>query len=301
MSDKIEIPKTEDTPAYYFNAPPAVPFLTDSRVEQMEEENQMAEVDTTMLSGQHADIRREAAEHASDIRREGADHTSDIRFNLAERAGDIRREGAEHTNEIIKEGLKESFNIRGDVKDSRFGIVAEIDRQADRLDNQATSFYIAAQTNASVAARDLATLTALTEANATAMRNEIALNVEKVGAASALQAEKIGSAVALGQSLLARDIWMDGDKTRSLINDLKYHDLNRSLVERNAELVEERHGRRHWRHAAEQNQYAGQYAQLQSQIQAFQSQLQETRQGMVNFGTMSGQSGQQTSTSNNVR
>jgi hypothetical protein len=41
----------------------------------------MAEVDTNMLQKEHADIRREAAEH-----------TADIRFNLAERAGDIRRE-----------------------------------------------------------------------------------------------------------------------------------------------------------------------------------------------------------------
>jgi hypothetical protein len=43
----------------------------------------------------------------------------------------------------------------------------------------------------------------------------------------------------------------------------------------------------------------GQFAAISSQLQAFQSQLQETRQGMVNFGTMAGVG--QTSTSNNVR
>jgi hypothetical protein len=74
----------------------------------------MAEVDTNMLSNQHSDIRREAAEH---------------------------------TNEIVKEGLKESFNIRGDVKDSRYDIasrveagvartIADVDRNADRLDTR---------------------------------------------------------------------------------------------------------------------------------------------------------------------
>jgi hypothetical protein len=260
-------------------------------------ENIMAEVDTAMLAGQHADIRREAAEHASDIR-----------FNVAERAGDIRREGAEHTNEIIKEGLKESFNIRGDVKDTRHDVINEVDRQGDRVTNQAAQFYIAGQQNATEAARDLASMRTLTEANATAMRSEIALNVEKTAAASALAAEKIASAVALGQSMLSKEIFHDGQKTRDLINDLKYHDLNRGLVERNTALVAAEDNHRHYRDRwmdgrfdQNQAQFAGQWAQLQSQIQAFQSQLQETRQGMVNFGTMAGNAGQQTSTSNNVR
>lgn len=87
----------------------------------------------------------------------------------------------------------------------------------------------------------------------------------------------------------------DGEKTRALINNLKEQDLNRMLVERNAELVEALAERRHWRHYADQ----GQWQSLASQLQAFQSQLQETRQGMVNFGTMAGVG--QTSTSNNVR
>jgi hypothetical protein len=272
-------------------------IITDAPRQITQGENIMAEVDTSMLAGQHADIRREAAEH-----------TSDIRFNVAERAGDIRREAAEHTNEIVKEGLKESFNIRGDVKDTRHDIMREVDRSADRLDNQATQFYISGQQNANEAARDLATLKTLTDANAQRFSVELALNIEKVGAASALQAEKIGTAVALGQAALAKDIYMDGQKTRDLINDLKYHDLNRGLVERNTALVAAEDSHRHYRDRwldgrfdQNQSQFAGQWAQLQSQIQAFQSQLQETRQGMVNFGTMSGQSGQQTSTSNNVR
>ena len=260
-------------------------------------ENIMAEVDTNMLSEQHSDIRREAAEHASEIR-----------FNLAERAGDIRREGAEHTNEIVKENLKSDFAIRGDIKDTRHDVINEVDRQADRLDGQATAFYIASQQNATDAARDLASLKVLTDANAARFSVEMALNIEKSSAASALAAEKIGTAVALGQAALAKDVYMDGQKTRDLINDLKYHDLNRGLVERNAALVSAEDNHRHYRDRwmdsrfdQSQAQFAGQWAQLQNQVQAFQSQLQETRQGMVNFGTMSGQSGQQSSTSNNVR
>jgi hypothetical protein len=71
------------------------------------------------------------------------------------------------------------------------------------------------------------------------------------------------------------------------------------LVERNTALVECEADRRHWRHNAEMSQYQNQWAALQNQIQAFASQLQETRQGMVNFGTMAGVG--QTSTSNNVQ
>ena len=87
----------------------------------------------------------------------------------------------------------------------------------------------------------------------------------------------------------------DGEKTRSLINDLKYQDLNRALIERNAELVEERHHAHRWHDRYE----AGQWQALSNQMQAFQSQLATTTQGMVNFGTMAGVG--QSSTSNNVR
>ena len=87
----------------------------------------------------------------------------------------------------------------------------------------------------------------------------------------------------------------DGEKTRALINDLKYQDLNRALIERNAELVEERHHAHRWHDRYE----AGQWQALSNQMQAFQSQLATTTQGMVNFGTMAGVG--QSSTANNVR
>ena len=295
----------------------------------------MAEVDTTMLSQEHGAIRHDIAVESArlgsqmgaeacgvrvgqgDIRREQALGFGDTRYNIAERAGDIRREQALGFGELRRDIAQEGQENIITTKDSRHDVINEIDRQADRLDGQATAFYIAGQTNANVAARDLATLTALTEANAVAMRQEIALNVERVGAAGAVQAEKIASAsalgaekiataVALGQAGLSRDIFMDGQKTRDLINDLKYHDLNRSLVERNTELVscENDRGRyrdRYWdsRWDQNQNQFGAQFAQLQNQMQNFNSQLAETRQGMVNFGTMTDVG--QAASNNNVR
>jgi hypothetical protein len=98
------------------------------------------------------------------------------------------------------------------------------------------------------------------------------------------------------------------EKTRELINDLKYHDLSRGLVERQTALVNAEQDNRHWNHRYHDarwdqhaSQFGSQFAQLQTMMQNFNSQLNETRQGMVNFGTMAGNAGQQTSTSNNVR
>ena len=215
----------------------------------------MAEVDTTMLSSQHSDIRREAAEH---------------------------------TNEIVREGLKDAFNIRGDVKDSRYDLGERLGNQGDRIVDRVTGGLSQMDDRFFTVARDTADLRAqvIQAIDVTKMATEMA------ALKSIIEGQK-------NTTYLSDKITMDGEKTRDLISDLKYHDLNRALVERNAELVEERHDRRYWRHNADQNQFGGQFAQLQSQIQAFASQLQETRQGMVNFGTMAGVG--QTSTSNNVR
>jgi len=240
-------------------------------------ENNMADVDTNYLASQHADIRREAADHTAQLLQENM-------------------KGFDRVNADV---LKSGWAGVDATKDARYDVATRIAGADKNLSDQATAYFIAGQQNANESARDLASLKVLTDANANRLSNELALNIEKSSAASALAAEKIATAVALGQATLSKEIFADGQKTRDLINDLKYHDLNRALVERNAELVEERESRRHYRHLADQNQFQGQWAALQSQIQAFASQLQETRQGMVNFGTMSGVG--QSSTSNNVR
>ena len=286
----------------------------------------MAEVDTNLLSNEHGAIRHDIAVESArlggqmgaescnirgaigDVRREGAEHTADIRYNIAERSGDIRREladvkdvlndstrveggatrmqAAQDTGEIIKEGLKSSAVTDAQIKDSRYEISSRVENAADRADRNfaalADRFFTVSRDTADLRAQVIQAI------DTTKMSTE--LNALK----GIIEGQK-------NTQYLSDKITHDGEKTRDLISDLKYHDLNRALVERNSELVEEREGRRHWRHAADQNQYQGQWAAVQSQLQAFASQLQETRQGMVNFGTMSGQSGQQSSTSNNVR
>jgi uncharacterized protein YfeS len=125
--------------------------------------------------------------------------------------------------------------------------------------------------------------------------NEIKTQGALGQAASALESAKIAAAIALGQAKLEQTVMHDGSSTRALINELKMDQLNRELIERNAALVENRNEGRYW-----QGQFNNaQYSQLVSQVNAMNSQLTETRQGMINFGTMAGVG--QTSTSNNAR
>ncbi len=225
-------------------------------------ENIMADVDTNMLAQQHSDIRREQAEQTSNI----------------------RREAAEHTNEIIKEGLKATSITDAAVKDARYEINSTVESIADRSDRGfaqlADRFFTVARDTADLRAQVIQAI------DTTKMATEI--NALK----GIIEGQK-------NTTYLSDKISDDGEKTRGLINDLKYHDLSRNLVERNTELVEAIGDGRYWRHRGLSDQNQAQFAQLQSQLQAFQSQLQETRQGMVNFGTMAGVG--QSSTSNNVR
>lgn len=222
----------------------------------------MAEVDTMMLSQEHSDIRREAAEHA---------------------------------NEIVKEGLKGDYSTQGAIKDARFDInsrigtsTSEIIRDVDRVgDSLADRFFTVARDTSDLRAQVTQGI-----AETRLIGERTAKDAEIAVLRSTIEGQK-------NTQYLAEKISSDGEKTRSLINDLKYHDLNRHLVERNAELVEERHWGRRWFHDGLQSQTAAQFAALQSQMQNFNSQLSETRQGMVNFGTMAGVG--QTSTANNVR
>ena len=219
---------------------------------------------------------------------------------------DIRREGAEHEARVLQETMKGFDRVNADVirtawqnsdatKDARYDInssiataTADLSRQVDAIDDTLT----AAITQVS---RDTMDLRSQVSSLGTTVRDNAqlgALQTEKAVLQNTIEGQK-------NTQYLSDKIGAENERTRALINDLKYHDLNRGLVERNTEIVELEADRRHWRHRADQNQYQGQWAQLQSQIQAFQSQLQETRQGMVNFGTMAGVG--QSSTSNAVR
>lgn len=194
-------------------------------------------------------------------------------MSLMKDHSDIRREAAEHTNEIVREGMRGDFSTQKAITDS----LAQVSNQVDAFEDVANAAFM-------TVSRDTADL-----------RAQVISAIDTVKLATELNALK---GILEGQkntTYLSDKISNDGEKTRGLINDLKTADLNRMLVERNADLVGARHEGHHWRGNFEQAQWAAQ----NSQLQAFQSQLQETRQGMVNFGTMAGVG--QSSTSNNVR
>ena len=182
--------------------------------------------------------------------------------------------------EIIKEAADDSYNTLNAIKDARFDINSRV--QQVQLNQDDRFFQIG---------RDTEDLKAQVSALTIQVRDNSQL--------AALQTEKavLQNTIELAKqsTYLSDKIDGDGEKTRNLINDLKTQDLNRMLIERNAEIVEERGERRHWRYAADQ----GQWASLQSQIQAFGSQLGQAQASMVNFGSQVGVG--QRATSNNVQ
>jgi hypothetical protein len=167
--------------------------------------------------------------------------------------------------------------------------------EADRVVAQDTAYFIAAQSQNFSTATALAALKSSQDASFQNTLAAIALAAAQNSGASALAASEGRAATALGQAVLGQQINADGNMTRALLNTLNTDALNRQLIERNADLVSERDRGLYWHGQHGQ----GQFAAVSSQLQAFQSQLQETRQGMVNFGTMAGVG--QSSTSNNVR
>jgi hypothetical protein len=262
-----------------------------------------------MLSSEHShirregaehasDIRREGAEHASDIRREAAEHTSNIRREAAEHTSDLRREGAEHTNEIVKEALKSDFALRGDIKDSCLDVANRVGHSTDRIAAQLTAhdtrvadrFYSVGRDTQDIRAQIVAQQQQMVAGFAT-----VAKDTEIASLKGILEGQK-------NTAYLSDKISTDGEKTRELVNKQNDEFLNRLLIERQTELYScckpPRccHG---YDGNNNNNQIATQLAVLQNQVQAFASQLTETRQGMVNFGTMAGVG--QSSTSNNVR
>jgi len=193
---------------------------------------------------------------------------------------DIRREAIENKNDIVKEGMKGDFTTQTAINSLERANSQQIDAFED-------------VTNASfmTVARDLA------DVRAQIVSAQQAMVTGFLGSAKDAEINALKTQVELAKQSTYLSDKIDGGNERltALIHRLHEDDYGRRLVERNTELVAALDDGRHWRRHFDQ----GQWNALSSQLNAFQSQLQETRQGMVNFGTMAGVG--QTSTSNNVR
>lgn len=236
---------------------------------------------------------------------------------LSAQNSDLRREQAVGFGETKYEISASSENTNRDILTTGYHTQVKVDEAADKIQQRASDFFIAAQQRDFDSSRDLAALRAQVDLSNQKLSTEILLSSERAAAAAALAGEKtaaaaalesarLGTAVALGQSQtskeiletkyeLSRQISDEAGATRDLINSLKTDELNRMLIERNTDVNHFRHG--YWDAVGGVNN--AQFAAVTSQLNAFQSQLQETRQGMVNFGTMAGVG--QSSTNNNVR
>jgi hypothetical protein len=208
------------------------------------------------------------------------DMLSDIRREQAEQASTVRREAAEHTNEIVREGMKGDFSTQGAINSLERANSQQIDAFEDVTN--ANFFTVARDTQ---------------DIRAQVISAQQAMVTGFLGAAKDAEINALKTQVELAkQTTYLSDKIDDGNRrTVELVQALQRGDNERRLIERNTALVAALDEGRHWRHHADQ----GQWQALNNQLQAFQSQLQETRQGMVNFGTMAGVG--QTSTSNNVR
>jgi hypothetical protein len=256
----------------------------------LEPEMDLTATDILNLYRDHADIRRDVAKESSDIRQESCKGHGELKYAIA------------HGNcELGRDILTTSANTS-----------VKVDEAADKIQQQATDFYIAGQARDFDTSRDLSALRAAQDLAAQKLSTEILLSSERAATATALESAKVSAAVALGQSTLSkeiaeskfalsREVAAENEKTRDLINSLKDDELNRLLIERNTDLQHCRHDYWGCRDGLVNSQFAALSSQVNSQLNALNSQVAETRQGLVNFGTMAGNAGQQSSTSNQVR
>ena len=262
------------------------------------------------LAAQHSDIRREGSVERGEIRYDVATRSADNRYANAIGQGDIRRELAQGIDGIRYAIAEHSEATNRDVLNVGHNTAVKVDEAADKIQQRATDFYLAGQARDFDQSRDLAALRATQDLAAQKLSSEILLATEKTATAAALESAKVAAAVALGQSQLSKEIAeskydmskqvaYENEKTRDLINSLKNDELNRLLIERNTDLQGCRSDYWGARDGLFNSQFAALSSQLNSQLNAVNSQIAETRQGMVNFGTMAGVG--QSSTSNAVR
>jgi hypothetical protein len=248
-SQTIPVFQTADVPA----GPTVTPASDIPKPKTIrKEENQMADVDTYTLAGQHSDIRREAVEH---------------------------------TNEIVKEGLKGDYATQS--------VINNLERATS---NQIDAFEDVTNASFMTVARDTSDLRAQVIALGYQTRDGFAAAAKD----SEINALKTQVELAKQTTYLSDKIDAGNQRTTDLISALRDSDQNRMLVERNTELVAALNDGRWWN---EWGRFRGGWDSNQqfvsNRLNALDSQLQDTRQGMVNFGTMAGVG--QTSTSNNVK
>ena len=275
---------------------------------------------------------------SADQRRENAIGFGDTRYNIADQVGNARREAATNTDtlndairiegansraqsaaqaaDIVKEGLKGTYENAMSIKDSRYEVVGRVEANADRLEKGITdsNFNLSSRVeNANdritkdvsdlrvnvgdrffTVGRDLAQLAASQMAGFVAAGKD----TELAALRTQIEAQR-------NTAYLSDKIATEGDRTRGLIHDLTTAEMNRKLIERNADISHHIHEGHSWhrhyddaRWGQHQNMLQGFSSQMASQMAMMNSSLNENRQSFANFGTLVGG---QTSSANTVR
>jgi hypothetical protein len=103
------------------------PALDNPNNNNKKEENQMAEVDTYTLAGQHSDIRREAVEHTNEIVKEGlkGDYITQNAINNVERAQSTQIDMLEDVmNNQFSVVARDTADIRAQIISAQQQVVA---------------------------------------------------------------------------------------------------------------------------------------------------------------------------------
>ena len=230
--------------------------------------------------------------------------------SLSAQHSDIRREQAIGFDAVRYAVATGNDVLNREILTSAHDTADKVDEAADKIQQRQADFYISAQARDFDTSRDLSALRSQQDMSIQKLSTEILLSSDRAATAAALESAKVAAAVALGQSQISKEIAeskyetskqisYDGEKTRDLINSLKNDELNRLLIERNTDLNSVRGDYWGARDSLFNSQFAALSSQVNSQFNALNSQVAETRQGMVNFGTMAGVG--QSSTSNAVR
>ena len=259
-SQTIPVFQTADVPAGVSGTPASdLPKPKTTTIK----ENQMADVDTQLLSGQHSDIRREQAEHFATTQLENMKGFDRIN-------ADVLKSGWENTNSI---------------KDARFDINSRVQNATDTVNDR---FFT---TEAQIA--DIQT-------SVSGLGYQIRDGFAAAAKDSEINALRTQIELAKNQTYVSDKIDAGNQRITDLMNALRDSDQNRLLVERNTELVASLNDGRWWRDWGHfRGAYDSNVQAVNSRLNSVDSQFEATRQGMVNFGTMAGVG--QSSTSNNVK
>jgi hypothetical protein len=278
------------------------------RRKQMPDQVYMGPDPWSSLAEQHSDIRREGSVERGEIRYDVATRTADNRYANAIGQGDIRREQAIGFGDTRYTIAAHSENTNRDILTSSYQTRDKVDSVGDAILQRSADFFIAEQARDFDMGRDLSDLKATVLMANQKTAGDIALAAERAVGATALAQAQTGKEILESRIEitnlardLARQVGAENEKTRDLINVLKNDELNRILIERNTDLTNCRHDYWGARDGLFNAQFAALSSQVNSQTNALNSQLAETRQGLVNFGSMAGNAGQQSSTSNQVR